>query len=67
MDKVGLSPAGNPWTLAENADSAYEYKKGTCPKSDALFARSILVPIPSKLTKTQKEAGVEVIKAAVAG
>ncbi len=66
VDKVPLSPAGNPWTLAENADSIYEYKKGTCPKSDALFARSILVPIPSKLTKTQKEAGIEVIKAAVA-
>lgn len=24
--KVGLSPAGNPWTLAANADSPYSYE-----------------------------------------
>jgi len=62
VDKIPLSPAGNPWSLAENIESTYEYKKCACPKSDLLFARSILIPIPSKLTKAQEEAAVEVIK-----
>ena len=65
VDKVPLSPAGNPWTLVENAGSVYEYKKGTRQRSDALFARSILIPIPSKLTRAQEETAVEVIKTSV--
>jgi 8-amino-3,8-dideoxy-alpha-D-manno-octulosonate transaminase len=65
VDKVALSPAGNPWSLQENADSKYDYHKGSCPQSDAIFARSILVPIPSKLTTEQENFAVETIKAAV--
>ena len=65
VGKVPLSPAGNPWELSENAESVYEYSKGTCPSSDDLFARSVLIPIPSRLTEEQEEAAVEVIKAAV--
>ena len=67
VDKVPLSAVGNPWTLAENAQSVYSYHKGTCPGSDALFARSILVPIPSCLTREQERAGAEAIRAAVTG
>ena len=66
VNKVPLSPAGNPWSLAENAQSQYPYDKGTCPASDALFARSILIPIPSKLTREQEEQAVEAIREAVA-
>ena len=65
VGKVPLSPAGNPWELSENAESVYEYSKGTCPSSDDLFARSVLIPIPSRLTEEQEEAAVEVIKSAV--
>lgn len=65
VGKVPLSPAGNPWALAENAQSVYRYDKGTYPKSDALFARSILLPIPSRLTSQQEEAAVAAVKAAV--
>ena len=64
VNKVPLSPAGNPWSLAENAQSVYGYAKGACPASDALFARSVLVPIPSRLTEQQEQAGAEAIKAA---
>ena len=66
VDKIPLSAAGNPWMLKENADSVYEYAKGTCPKSDALFARSVLLPIPSRLSEEQEKALAETIKAALA-
>jgi 8-amino-3,8-dideoxy-alpha-D-manno-octulosonate transaminase len=65
VNKVPLSDAGNPWKLAENAGSSYSYGKGTCPQSDALFARSILVPIPSCLTAEQENAGAKIIRAAL--
>jgi 8-amino-3,8-dideoxy-alpha-D-manno-octulosonate transaminase len=65
VKKVPLSQAGNPWLLKENADSVYEYKKGACPRSDALFDRSVLVTIPSRLTQHQEEAMTNIIKRAL--
>ncbi len=65
VGKVPLSPAGNPWSLTENKSSDYDYKKGACPRSDELFARSILLPIPSKLTLEQEQSVVEIIKESV--
>ena len=65
-NKVPLSPAGNPWSLAENAPSVYCYQKAACPRSDAFFARSVLLPIPSCLTEEQEKAAAEAIRAAVA-
>src|SRR5262249_15810266 len=62
--KVPLSPAGNPWKLPENRDSVYDYRAGACPRSDQLFARSILVPIPSRLTRAQESAAAEIIRMA---
>ena len=66
VNKLPLSPAGNPWSLAENADSVYEYGNGTCPVSDALFTRSVLVPVPSRLTEQQEQRMADVIRSAVA-
>ena len=63
--KVPLSPAGNPWNLAENKDSVYDYRRGACPASDALFERSIILPIPSKLAPLQEEAAAKIIREAV--
>jgi 8-amino-3,8-dideoxy-alpha-D-manno-octulosonate transaminase len=65
VNKVPLSPAGNPWNLADNAGSVYRYDKGTCPRSDALFARSVLVPIPSCLTEDQEKDAAAAIRATV--
>jgi 8-amino-3,8-dideoxy-alpha-D-manno-octulosonate transaminase len=62
VNKVPLSAAGNPWRLSENAQSNYTYNKGTCPKSDLLFERSIILPIPSKLTEQQEKGAVAVVK-----
>jgi dTDP-4-amino-4,6-dideoxygalactose transaminase len=64
VQKAPLSPAGNPWNLAENRQSKYDYGKGACPRSDRLFARSILLPIPSRLTVEQERAAAEIIRSA---
>jgi dTDP-4-amino-4,6-dideoxygalactose transaminase len=66
VNKVPLSPAGNPWTLSENAGNVYNYAKGACPKSDALFSRAVLLPIPSRLTECQEQAAAKIICEAVA-
>jgi 8-amino-3,8-dideoxy-alpha-D-manno-octulosonate transaminase len=52
--KLPLSPAGNPWSLPANRASRYDYAKGACPRSDALFARAVLLGIPSCLTRAQE-------------
>ncbi|HIJ72692.1 MAG TPA: DegT/DnrJ/EryC1/StrS aminotransferase, partial [Candidatus Hydrogenedentes bacterium] len=65
VNKTPLSPAGNPWRLKENADSAYEYGKGACPKSDDLFGRSIIVTIPSRLTEQQEQELIDGLKVAL--
>lgn len=67
VNKTPLTSVGDPWQLAANAKSVYEYNKGACPKSDALFERSVVIPIPSKLTPQQEADAGDVIKAAVAG
>lgn len=67
IGKIPLSEAGNPWTLSENIESNYDYDKGACPVSDNLFAKSILIPIPSRLTIEQEEAAAEAIKTAIKG
>ena len=63
--KVPLSPAGNPWNLPQNQASAYDYARGACPQSDALFDRAILLPIPSRLTPRQEQGAAKIIRRAV--
>jgi len=46
---------GFPWTLGENAGLGNEIKKGSFPAADSLFERSILIPIPSCLTKRDED------------
>jgi 8-amino-3,8-dideoxy-alpha-D-manno-octulosonate transaminase len=65
VNKAPLSPAGNPWSLPQNQLSVYDYRAGACPRSDELFARSILVPIPSRLTRAQENAAAGIIRMAV--
>ncbi len=65
VNKISVSSAGDPWELTENRESVYDYNRGACPVSDALFARSVLVPIPSKLTLAQEKFAAEAIRDAV--
>lgn len=63
--KTPLSPAGNPWNLAENRESQYDYNRGACPRSDELFARSVLLPVPSNLTTAQEKFAIQTIQASL--
>jgi dTDP-4-amino-4,6-dideoxygalactose transaminase len=65
VERIPLSPAGNPWSLAQNGDSAFEYAKGTCPTSDDLFERSVIITIPSRLTTEQERQMAQAIKNAI--
>lgn len=67
VQKVPLSPAGNPWSLPQNAGSVYEYGKGACPASDDLFERSVIITIPSRLTPEQEQEMTRKIRYAVIG
>jgi len=62
VEKVPLSPAGNPWSLPQNAESIYNYGKGTCPASDDLFDRSVIITIPSRLTAEQERQMAQTIR-----
>ena len=66
VGKVPLSPSGNPWNLPENHDLVRDYSKGACPQSDGLFARSIILPIPSCLTREQEQAAAKIIQSSFA-
>ena len=51
VNQTSADRNGFPWKLTENQDSKPNYAKGTCPVADDLFERSILLAIPSCLTR----------------
>ena len=51
VGKHSNSPDGFPWTLEANKRSVYDYGKGALPRSDDLMGRSIILPVPSVMTK----------------
>lgn len=53
--KTSVDGRGFPWQLAENAGMERDYGKGACPAADSLFERSILLAIPSCLTKRDED------------
>jgi 8-amino-3,8-dideoxy-alpha-D-manno-octulosonate transaminase len=55
LDRRSVDGRGFPWTLAENAGLGSGIKKGSCPAADSLFARSVLIPIPSCLTRRDED------------
>lgn len=59
VNKTSADSRGFPWKLAENAGSERDYSKGACPVADSLFERSILIPIPSCLTRTDDDEIIE--------
>jgi len=65
VDKTPLSPAGNPWSLPQNAQSVLDYHKGACPTSDDLFSRSVIITIPSRLTDEQERSMADTIRKAL--
>jgi 8-amino-3,8-dideoxy-alpha-D-manno-octulosonate transaminase len=65
VEHVPLSRAGNPWRLPQNKRWVRDYGRGACPKSDALFERSVLVAVPSRLTRAQERRMAGIIRKAV--
>jgi 8-amino-3,8-dideoxy-alpha-D-manno-octulosonate transaminase len=55
MERTSVDGRGFPWKLAENAGLGSEIKKGSCPTADSLFARSVIIPVPSCLTKRDED------------
>lgn len=55
VQKTSIDNSNFPWGLAENRDSRAEYGKGTCPQADSLFEKTILIAIPSCLTRQDEE------------
>jgi 8-amino-3,8-dideoxy-alpha-D-manno-octulosonate transaminase len=55
VNRGSVDARGFPWNLAENSGLGGQYGKGTCPQADSLFERSILLPIPSCLTKRDED------------
>ena len=55
LTKSSVDGRGFPWTLGENAGLGNDIEKGKFPFADSLFERSILIPIPSCLTKRDED------------
>lgn len=55
VTKGSVDGRGFPWTLAENKGSEMRYEKGICPVADSLFERSIIMSIPSCLSKQDED------------
>lgn len=50
VHRTSVDQAGFPWNLVENKNSTALYSRGTCPRADDLFDRSLLLAIPSCLS-----------------
>jgi dTDP-4-amino-4,6-dideoxygalactose transaminase len=59
VKKASTSPDGFPWTHPLNQGSNYDYDKGALPRTDDLFARSIIQAIPSNCTDKDVEDMIE--------
>jgi dTDP-4-amino-4,6-dideoxygalactose transaminase len=55
VTRRSIDGGGFPWNLSENAGSEMRYQKGTCPKADDLFERSIIMSIPSCLKSNDED------------
>ncbi len=55
LTQASIDGHGFPWKLAENAGLPRNYAKGACPTADSLFERTILIPVPSCLTKRDED------------
>ncbi len=50
VHRKSVDRAGFPWNLSENKGSTARYSRGTCPRADDLFDRSLLLAIPACLS-----------------
>jgi len=52
--RVGWIPASSwPWDAEENRTVQHSYERGALPRSDAIFAKGVVMAVPSVLTDAQ--------------
>lgn len=49
-ERLSHTGDGFPWSHPANVDLVRDYKRGALPQSDALFERTVSIPVPSSLT-----------------
>ena len=64
LEKRSNSPDGFPWTHPANVPLARDYAKGTLPRTDALLACSVVMPVPSLLPPDRESDYIEVFREA---
>jgi 8-amino-3,8-dideoxy-alpha-D-manno-octulosonate transaminase len=67
VKKHSNSPDGFPWSLRANRNSVYDYGKGAMPRSDDLMGRSIIMPVPSVMTRQDIQDTIRGIRKVAAG
>jgi dTDP-4-amino-4,6-dideoxygalactose transaminase len=63
VQHVPALPNGFPWNLPENKGD-YRYEKGTCPKTDALLARSVGLGIAPNIDDLHRQAMTDALNLA---
>lgn len=53
--KTSVEENGYPWSHPANQGAARDYGKGACPVADGLFERSILLAVPSCLSRSDED------------
>jgi 8-amino-3,8-dideoxy-alpha-D-manno-octulosonate transaminase len=53
--RSSVEPGGLPWSHPANLGLGGSYVRGTCPAADDLFERTLMLPIPSCLTKQDED------------
>ncbi|MBN1417776.1 MAG: DegT/DnrJ/EryC1/StrS family aminotransferase [Planctomycetes bacterium] len=64
VERRSNSPDGFPWTHPANAGSHYEYGPGALPRTDDLFARGVVVAVPSRMTAEDEQAFIDAFREA---
>jgi 8-amino-3,8-dideoxy-alpha-D-manno-octulosonate transaminase len=55
VERRSNSAEGFPWSHPANEPLVRDYRRGVLSRSDELLARSIVLPVPSRLTSTQED------------
>lgn len=66
VERAPLDPSGFPWEAPQNRGLARDYGKGACPRADDLFERSLLLAIPSCLTREDEDQIIQAYQRALA-
>ena len=64
VDRSSNSPDGFPWTHPTNVPLVRDYRRGALPQTDELLDRSVVLPVPSRLTPDQENEYIAVFREA---